>query len=706
MKLIGQNCCCKLVLNDGYYKKEYSGDIVHMLHELYNISETLAFNARDECGVCGRIMEDKVRRFKEIVLRDPLRVVRGNPRIERDEGVRVDGIPGQQCEECEGCIRDSISLLIERLENSQLIKKMSLLGIDDYGLVLTPLVRPFFSESSICLQVPGGFTKLASYANSGSEVTIYSNSNSDELYFIHPPEYGLSPSELKILKEVYGDLADSVPLAAGSHFETRFKEFSKQMLAKKAAKNKLSLTEERMNILAEILPRYSLGLDVIELLLRDPNLQDVYINSPVEETPIYVKHKDYDDCRTNIFLTENKTKNLVSKFRLRSGRAFSEVSPILDMELPEFGVRVNVTGPPVSPDGYAFAFRRGGERPWTLLKFIDNGMISPLAAGLLGFIVNEESTVLLCGDRGSGKTSLLTALVGAMPTKYRILTIEDTFEIPVNFLAANGFRIQRMKVKPPTNTRESFEVSTDDALRSLLRMGDSAIVMGEVRGQEARTLYEAMNVGGSGNCVLGTIHGKSPRSLLERVVSSLGVPAQSFKATDLVVLANRVRPQGGSQKFRRVTEIVEVGKSWKDPNPDDVFKRLMLYNPDTDTLEPTGFLKHPERSEVLDAIAFRRGVAASEVWRDIQTRGRVYGYVVERQKELKNRRLLEVETLVEINKAYSSLTDSAIKKGRIDFDLLFELFANWFEERFVEQDRRYRIDISTKDGIRKLHETL
>jgi len=222
-------------------------------------------------------------------------------------------------------------------------------------------------------------------------------------------------------------------------------------------------------------------LDVIELLLKDENLQDVYINSPIDTTPLYVKHKDFDDCRTNVYLSEQTARNIISKFRLRSGRAFSEVSPILDMELPEFGVRVNITGPPISPDGLAFAFRRASEDPWTLLRFIENRMISPMAAGLMGLMVNEESTILMCGDRGSGKTSMLTALMGAMPIKYRILTMEDTFEIPVPMFAKHGFRIQRMRIKPST-AGDSFEMGADDAMRSLLRMGDSAIVMGEVRG--------------------------------------------------------------------------------------------------------------------------------------------------------------------------------------------------------------------------------
>ncbi|ODS40866.1 MAG: hypothetical protein A7315_07420 [Candidatus Altiarchaeales archaeon WOR_SM1_79] len=403
-----------------------------------------------------------------------------------------------------------------------------------------------------------------------------------------------------------------------------------------ASNKKVMLSTSEINEMVDMLVRCMMGLDVIEIMLQDPDLQDVYINSPIETTPVYVKHSRYDDCRTNVYLTNAAANNIISKFRLKSGRSFSEVSPILDMELPEFGVRVNITGPPISPDGYAFAFRRGSESPWTLLKFIENKMISPYAAGLLGFMVNEESTILMCGDRGSGKTSMLTGLISAMPVKNRILTVEDTFEIPAQMLAKEGgFRIQRMKVRPPTSGEDTFELSTRDAMRSILRMGDSAIIMGEVRGTEAKVLYEAMNVGGSGNCVLGTIHGKSARNLFERVVHSLEVDEQSFKATDIVVLASRIRPHGGKEKFRRIVEIDEVSKKWMKADPEKIFKPLMKYNPEKDELGICDALKNPRKSEVITAVAERWGSTPQKVLREIECRGRIYKEVVDKYNELK-----------------------------------------------------------------------
>jgi hypothetical protein len=286
-----------------------------------------------------------------------------------------------------------------------------------------------------------------------------------------------------------------------------------------------------------------------------------------------------------------------------------------------------------------------------------------------------------------------------MPTKYRILTMEDTFEIPVPTLAKRGgFRIQRMRIKPPTSG-DSHEMSADAAMRSLLRMGDSAIVMGEVRGREARTLYEAMNVGGSGNCVLGTIHGKSPRSLLERVVSSLGVPPQSFKATDLVVVADRIRPGGGSRRLRRVARIVEVGKKWSEPNADDVFRTLMEYDQGSDLTVSAKVLRKPENSEVICKIAGKRGVSAGEVLEDVQTRAAAYEYAVELFRETGNRRLLELENMVGINRKYLQLIDSSIRDfGKVDYEFVLDEMTEWISK----EARSGAIEIVARDGLREV----
>jgi len=681
-QLLGREYCDSLVLDNGFYKREYGPKDTKRLKELFDIAEGLAIRFPHECGLCAREHEKQVGQLRTAMMKDPASLLRRGVEVCENEGMTVRGVEKDICEGCQKRTESAVEKAMLRLEGTELSR--------DYDF--SPMVRPFFSNSRILFEIPHEGNIEDAYGNAGSRVVL--SKGDEEVYSLFPPEYGFNKRQLGVMKEAYASIVNRTSAVDAKQFEA----VCKNEIARACSTTGCAFSEQDLESMAESLIRCTRGLDVIELLLRDPNLQDVYINSPIDTTPLYVKHHRLDDCRTNIYLSEQTARNIISKFRLRSGRSFSEVSPVLDMELPEFGVRVNITGPPVSPDGLAFAFRRASEEPWTLLRFIENRMISPLAAGLLGMMVNEESTILMCGDRGSGKTSMLTALVGAMPTKYRILTMEDTFEIPVPKLAKEGgFRIQRMRIKPSTSN-DSFEMSADDAMRSLLRMGDSAIVMGEVRGREARTLYEAMNVGGSGNCVLGTIHGKSPRSLLERVVFSLGVPPQSFKATDLVVIADRIRPGGGSRKLRRVTEIVEVGKGWDEPVADRVFSTLMSYDRESDRLVMGKSMKHPDESEVIQKMAGKRGVAAIEILEDIEARADAYEYAVGLFRKTEDKRFLSMKTMVSLNQRYLQLVDESIAAGgRADYGFVLDGITKWLND-YARGEKK--IEIKAKDGLR------
>ena len=136
------------------------------------------------------------------------------------------------------------------------------------------------------------------------------------------------------------------------------------------------------------------------------------------------------------------------------------------MDLPEFKTRVSVIGDPLSSGGLAYAFRKHARNPWTLPKLINTGSITPLAAGLLSFLMDGQSSVLVAGGVGSGKTSLLCALLLEIPQKYRILTIEDTPELPIENLQKLGCKIQGMNTKVCSRWNEHRGQSRNSASRS------------------------------------------------------------------------------------------------------------------------------------------------------------------------------------------------------------------------------------------------
>ncbi|AGN02034.1 type IV pilus biogenesis complex ATPase subunit [Salinarchaeum sp. Harcht-Bsk1] len=305
--------------------------------------------------------------------------------------------------------------------------------------------------------------------------------------------------------------------------------------------------------LAAVLRKHTRGFGVLEDCFADPAVSDVYASGPAAGTPLWVV-ADGEQLRTNILLGEDGVGAIASTLRRRSGRSFSRASPTLDAtaEIAEQTVRVAGVLDPAT-EGHAFAFRSGGEEAFTLPALVANGTLPPAAAGLLSVAVRRSAAGLLAGTRGAGKTTALGALLWELPATTRSIVIEDTPELPVATYQDRGRDVQPLH----TTLEEGPGVTPTEALRTALRLGESAIVLGEVRGEEAAVLYEAMRVGASGETVLGTIHGDGGEDVRERVVGDVGVPESSFGATDLVVTCESYRRPDG-ERARRVAAIEEV----------------------------------------------------------------------------------------------------------------------------------------------------
>jgi len=229
--------------------------------------------------------------------------------------------------------------------------------------------------------------------------------------------------------------------------------------------------------------------------------------------------------------------------------------------------------------------------------------MNALAAGLLSFLIDNSATILIAGTRSSGKTSLLGSFLVELSRRARIITVEDTFELPQEALRELGYNVESLKVASALSA-PGAEVDAAIGIRSTLRLGDSALFVGEVRSKEAVALFEAMRVGAAANVVAGTIHADSPYGVFDRVVNDIGVPRTSFKAIDIIVVTNPVI--SGLKKYKRVLRITEVRKEWEnDPLTENAFVDLMVYNPVTDQLEVTDELKNGN-SDILKRMAGRK----------------------------------------------------------------------------------------------------
>ncbi|MBU1974967.1 MAG: type II/IV secretion system ATPase subunit [Nanoarchaeota archaeon] len=585
-----------------------------------------------------------------------------------------------------------LDYLKQELEKTQMIQliKTHLAGheLGDrtiYRRILSPTLKPDFMFTKLMASYPKGGEELANYNLGNTEVVIFRQQDSVQyMYHIMPPEFKITEEKYEILDAAKEILAEHTPqkqeFVDPERMREVFHNVGKDLLEELAEYRGIKIKVEEIEELAEILVRNTIGFGLIEILLADEKVQDITINSPMGQIPMFLVHGEFGECITNIIPTVSDAESWASKLRMISGRPLDEANPILDTEItiPNIAsARIGVITEPLNPNGIAYAFRRHRDKPWTLPLFMKCRMMNSLAAGLLSFIIDGNRTMLIAGTRSAGKSSLLGGIMVEIMRKYRIITIEDTLELPVTQLRRLNYNIQPMKVASALS-KGSSEVPADEGIRTTLRMGDSALFVGEVRSTEARALYEAMRVGALANVVAGTIHGDSPYGVFDRVVNDLDVPRTSFKATDIIVVANPIRSADGMHKWRRVTQITEVRKHWElDPMAEGGFVDLMKYNSITDQLEPTDELINGD-SDALKAIAGNVKDWAGNwdaVWDNIMLRQQIKQKLVDVAEEIRNPDMLEAAFVILANDEFHKISDKI--KRETDTLNSKKIFLEW-----------------------------
>lgn len=558
-----------------------------------------------------------------------------------------------------------------------------------YRKIFSPIIKPDFMFTKLMSSFPAEAEEIDSYSVGESEVTIFNVPGTIQpLYHLMPPEFKLSEEKYEILDLARNIIAEHKPtrqeFVDPQRMRQVFMNVGHDLIEELAANRNIKLRAKEVEEMTSILVRYTVGFGLIEVILQDDKIQDITVNSPAGEIPMFLVHGEHDNCYTNIIPTRNEVESWATKLRMISGRPLDEANPILDTELllPGARARVAAVTEPLNPTGMAFAFRRHRDKPWTLPLFIKTGMLNPLAAGILSFLVDGSRTFLVAGTRSAGKTSLLGSMMVEIMRKFRVITIEDTLELPTTALRKIGYNIQSMKVASAL-THGTTEVSAEEGIRTTLRLGDSALVVGEVRSDEARSLYEAMRIGALANVVAGTIHGDSPYGVYDRVVNDLKVPKTSFKATDIIVVANPIRSADGLHRWRRVTQITEVRKHWEnDPLAEGGFVDLMRYNSITDELEPSQDLINGD-SEVLKSIAGNIKEFAGNwdaVWDNISLRTKMKETLIQYADKAKNPDILEAEFVVLANDHFHRISDEVLKEfGSLDSKRIFARWDEWLK---------------------------
>ncbi len=597
-----------------------------------------------------------------------------------------------------------VNHILKLLENTALIKKIKgkIAGfkIGDrkiYQEVFSPIIKPDFMFTKLMATYPKKGEEIDNYNIGNTEVVVFRVPDKVQyVYHITPPEFKLEEEKYELLTMARDIMAEHKPqkedFVEPERMRSVFYNVGKDLLNELASYHNIEISDEDIEEMTQILIRYTVGFGLIEILLADPDIQDITLNAPPGRNPIYIVHGKHGECETNIIPTIKDALSWATKLRMISGRPLDEANPILDteIEIPNIAkARVGVISEPLNPFGIAYAFRRHRAKPWTLPLFIENKMLTPLAAGLLSFIIDGSRTMLVAGTRSAGKTSLLGSFMIEIMRKYRIITVEDTLELPTGALRNLDYNIQPMKVASALGTQES-EVSATQGIRSTLRMGDSCLIVGEVRSTEAKALYEAMRVGALANVVAGTIHGDSPYGVFDRVVNDLEVPRTSFKATDIIIVANPIKSPDGLHKWRRITQITEVTKEWEDdPLREKGFVDLMKYNSSTDSLEPTSALLDGESTIIKDIAANVKEWAGDwdAVWDNILLRAKMKERIVETAKKTGKKEIMEAPFVVQANDNFHKISEKIREKeGKLNSKKIFFEWNEWFKKAVKEKN--------------------
>ncbi len=551
-----------------------------------------------------------------------------------------------------------------------------------YSSFFKSILVPSIVTSEIDFEEPKGEAE-EKYKVGDVSVSIFKIPNRvDMLYFLKYPELSLGMAEAKAVEAVIkklGDMNKEVDFEPDS-MRHELKVLISEFLSEESAK----FPQMEKEKLEKIILRHTVGYGVIEPLLADEKITDVYVDS--SSALVHIVHGKFGECITNLHISPDGIEKLATRLRATSGRPLDASSPVLHTEIEEFGVRVAGICEPSTYKGIGFAFRRRKTSPWTLAEFVDAGMLDPMAAGFLSFVIDGKTSILVVGPRASGKTSLLTAMLLEIPQSTRIILIEDTPEIPVHAMQNLGYKIEHLKTEA---FAKGFELSAEDALRTSLRLGESTLVLGEVRGKEAKALFEAMRVGAAGNVVLGTIHGSSAYDTWDRVVNDLGVPSSSFKAVDLIVTAGSIRFGDDLTRHRRLLSITEVGKDWTG-EPVGAFKEILKYSRKGNKWK----LNNLKKSETLKRIAEVKGISVSEAIRNIKTRAKIKQALVKLSK--KNPDFLSAEWAAASNVAYTKIFSET--KGS---KKAFKKWLAWAREKSKGFFRASKSEISTaKDKLK------
>jgi len=441
-------------------------------------------------------------------------------------------------------------------------------------------------------------------------VVILFNEKENE-YLYHVVEPALTAFERTLLEKIYDDLRDILILEE-IPTEAKKSEILKQKTKELVKGYRIPLSSGSLDKILYYTERNYIGYGFVDPLLKDPAIEDISCDGV--DVPVFLYHRKYQNIKTNIVMNEEELDLFVTTLAQRCGKHLSAGRPMVSATMPD-GSRLQATlGREISSRGSSFSIRKFSENPFTPVELIRFGTFSVDMLVYLWMAIENNRSLVFAGGTASGKTSSLNAVSLFIPPISKIITIEDTRELTLyheNWIASV--------------TRESFISGEDsaidmfDLLRQALRQRPEYIIVGEIRGAEALTLFQAMS---TGHTTYSTMHAGNVQEVVSRLENEpINVPSVMLQALDIISVQALLYV--GKERVRRTYIIVEL--TGIDPNTGDIrINVLFKWNPVNDTFERIG------DSHVLREIMKQRGWTLTELNKEMENRKKVLQYLIEK----------------------------------------------------------------------------
>ncbi|KAA0015461.1 MAG: hypothetical protein FE037_02225 [Thermoplasmata archaeon] len=448
----------------------------------------------------------------------------------------------------------------------------------------------------------------------GSRLIIFDKRLKEYKYVVREP--GLSEEEKKLKDEIirlFKLLAD-IPV-----FDVGEKE--KQIILERALNqiiedNDIAIPEESRDRIFYYIMRDFIGYGRIDIPMKDSEVEDISCDG--HSVPIFVHHRKYQSIETNIkFENGEELDSFVVRLAQICGKQISVYAPIVDGKLPD-GSRLQATLSKTVTDESTFTIRRFRDDPLTPVDLIENGTMSLEMAAYFWLAIEHGASILYCGGTASGKTSALNALSLFIPPSHKIVSIEDTREVNLphkNWIAGTtreGFSMTEEE-------KSGKDIDMFDLLKAALRQRPRVIIVGEVRGREAYSLFQAM---ATGHTSYATIHAGSIHTLIQRLENPpISLPRALLTSLDIIVFINAI-PVGG-KLIRRITNVTEIIKM--DPDT----KQLIFMQPFRWISKVDDRFEFTGNSKILTNIRLMNDWDEKRLKREMENRMNVLRWMIE-----------------------------------------------------------------------------